>query len=381
MTPGTVDEVPAAAGRTPRTEVRLVHDAAEAADLVAEWDELADACGCGPLSRARYALDWWRTLGRGRLLLATARVDGRLVVLAPLHERRAGPVRRVRWLGHGLGTVAEMLVRPGHDAEAREVWAAVSTPARVLDLLEARGGAPGVAALTGLTVPGRRTLVRERDLCPVAEITGDGLEHVRAPGNRNLRKVLGRADRRLGEDGRDFRVTTAQDLSGFEALLPSIRTVFDAAEAQRPRQHLLEPPYAAFVLGYLRDCFAAGEAVAVVGHLDDEPVSFQVGLLTGRPGGSSGVVSLWIARFAPAFGRYSPGHLTQRATFAWAAAQGWRRLDLLLGDSQNKSQWSTGSYPTLELHGGTPVALAVDAGLARLALHGRRLTTGARAGR
>ncbi len=114
MTPGAVDAA-AAGTRTPRAEVRLVHDPAEAADLVAEWDELAEACGTGPLSRPRYALGWWRTLGRGRLLLATARVDGRLVVLAPLHERRAWPVRRVRWLGHGLGTVAEMLVLPGHE--------------------------------------------------------------------------------------------------------------------------------------------------------------------------------------------------------------------------------------------------------------------------
>ncbi len=354
-------------------EVRLVDDVAEAAALAGEWEELAEVCGTGPLSRPRHALAWWRTLGRGRLLLATARVDGRLVVLAPLHERRLGPVRRVRWLGHGLGTVAEMLVSPGHDAAARAAWKAVSTPTRVLDLVEARGDTPSWKVLADLTVKGRRTELRVRDVCPVAVIGGDGLEHVRAPGNRNLRQALRKADRRLSADGRAFRCTVTADPAVFEDLLPAVRAVFDAAEAERPRHHLLEPPYADFVLGYLRESFAAGAAVAIVGYVDDEPASFQILLLTGRPHDDSGVVSLWLCRFAPAFAAYSPGHLTYRAAFTWAAAQGWRQFDLLLGSSQSKNQWSTGWYETHELRDGTPAALAVVDASVRLAVLGRRL--------
>ncbi len=339
----------------------LVRDLASARALTEEWEELADAAGVGPLSRPAYALSWWEHLGRGRLLVAVVREQGRLTALAALHERRVGPVTVARWLGHGLGTVTEPLVRPGHDAAGRLLWEALAARGRVLDLVECRAGAPGLAEVAGTDSWGRRTRVRPRDVCLVADLAGDGLGVLRGSSGKNLRKNLKRTDHALAREGLDFRMVVGSEPEGFEALLPDIRTVFDAAEAARPRQHLLRPPFEDFVLDYLRTEVARGRAVACVGYLGDRAVVFMITLV------SEHLLSLWITRFDPAVSRHRPGHLLWRETYRWAAGRGLCQVDLLLGESQNKRQWATGCYDTVEISNGTPWALAVVGGAVRAA--------------
>ena len=350
-------------------EVSLIRDLDEALGLAEEWDALADAIDAGPLSRPTYMLGWWRHLGPGRLLVAAVREDGRLVALAPLHERRVGPVTVARWLGHGLGTVAEALVLPGHEDAASRMWAALATRSRVLELVECRAGSAGLAELSDLDVPGRRTTVAPRDLCPVADLEGDGLNVVRRPGAKNLRNTLKKADRELARSGTTFRLEVTSDPSGFEALLPSIRSVFDAAEAANPRQHLLRPPYEDFFVEYVLRELASDRAVVLCGYLGNRLVAFWVALR------SRNTLSLFFGRFAPDVAAFRPGHLLFRETYQWAAGQGLRRVDLLLGESQTKRQWSTGSYGTLEVTSGTPAARAVARAAVQAADNARRVTS------
>ncbi|WP_323792709.1 hypothetical protein, partial [Nocardioides sp.] len=105
-------------------DLTVTLEAAEA--LAPEWDALADACEAGPFARPLFALTWWRTLGTGELRVVTVRQDGELVALAPLHRRRVGPLQVVRWLGHGLGTVAEALVRPDRPGADAALWGAAT---------------------------------------------------------------------------------------------------------------------------------------------------------------------------------------------------------------------------------------------------------------
>ncbi len=347
------------------TELLRSHDAARA--LVPEWDELAEQCGASPFARPTYALSWWEHLGEGRLLLAVVREGGRLVALAPLHERRLGPVSLARWLGHGLGTIAEALVLPEADdaattdRRAAELWAAVAAPRRVLQLLECHSGSRALPALT--EAPGRRTAVAVGDLCPVADLGLDGGADQRpfleGPERRRLRRTLSVATRRLEEAGLRHRVDVVTDLVGFEAVLPDITAVFDAAEEENPRQHLLREPWGDFTRGYLRAALPAGEALVFVGYVDDQPVSFDLSLVADN------VVHSWITRFDPAFAQHSPGHLLKAAIMERAVADGRRRVDLLLGDGVHKQLWATGSYDTLEVVSGSPAAYAVATGVLR----------------
>ncbi len=340
------------------TETIRSLDAARA--LVPEWEELAEQCGAGPFARPTYSLSWWEHLGEGRLLLVVVRDGGRLVALAPLHERRMGPIWLARWLGHGLGTIAEALVLPGDDAatterRAAELWAAVAAPRRVLQLLECHSGSRALPALEA--APGRRTRVSERDLCPVVDLGDDRRPFLEGPERRRLRRTLSVATRRLEEAGLRHRVEVLTDLAGFEAVLPDITTVFDAAEEENSRQHLLREPWGDFTRGYLRAALPAGEAMVFVGYVDDQPVSFDLSLVADN------VVHSWITRFDPAFASHSPGHLLKAAIMERAVADGRRRVDLLLGDGVHKQLWATGSYATLEVMSGSPAALAAASGV------------------
>ena len=354
-------------------EVSLIRDLDEALGLAEEWEALADAIDAGPLSRPTYMLGWWRHLGPGRLLVAAVREDGRLVALAPLHERRVGPVTVARWLGHGLGTVAEALVLPGHEDAARLMWSTLSTPTRVLELVECRAGSACLDQLTDLQTPGRRTQVAQRDRCPVVDLEDDdGLAVVRRPAAKNLRNTLKRADRELARSGSTFHLEVATDQAAFESMLPAIRAVFDAAEAANPRQHLLRSPYEDFFVEYVRQEVARGGAVVLGGYVGSRLVAFWVALR------SPTTLSLLLGRFAPDVAEVRPGHLLFRETYRWAKGQGLRHVDLLLGESQTKRQWSTWSYETLEVTSGTPVAVM----MVRAAVHGadtlRRVTSRAR---
>jgi len=352
-------EVPASSAEALRFE--LVVDPEEASQLVGEWDELADDVGAGPHARPAYALAWWRHLGKGRLLIAVVHERGRLVALAPLHERRIGPVTVARWLGHGLGCVGEVLVRPGHEYAATLLWSKLATPGRVLELVETRAGGGGLAELIALDIPGRGTRVEPRDTCPVAELgeDPDGLAVVRR-GSRNLRSVLKKADNAVARAGLAFRVEVATDPASLDAMLPGIRAVMDAAEEHQPRQHLLRPPYEGFVLEHIRAELSAGRAVVLAAYLADRLVTFRFALL------SSSTMWLSLTRFDPEVARFAPGHLLHRETYRWAAEHGLSRVDLLLGQSQTKRQWSTGAYDTLEVVNGSPGALALVRGAERL---------------
>ncbi len=344
-------------------DVGLVTDAETATSLTAEWEELADHAGAGPFSRPGYGLTWWRCLGRGRLLVVTVRQSGTLVALAPWHERRYGPVRVVRWLGHGLGTVGEILVRPGHEEQAGHVWRAAHDGRRVLQLTEYRSGGAGLLSLR--RDPRWRTGMVVHDRCPVIDLNGRSADaHLAQSGRRNIRRTVRSAQRHLVEAGASHQVEVVCQPVRLDAVLPELTATYDVAEDARPRLHLLRSPWRDFTVSFLRDAVSRGQAVVFVGRIDNRPVSVDLVLLTGT------TMATWAGRFDPSARRFTPGHLAQYAMIDWAAASGHQRIDLLLGDPLYKRQWATGGYDTLAVIAepaglpgvGRAVVHAIDAG-------------------
>ena len=342
----------------------VIEDLSTAEGLRGEWDELAAECDAGPFARSTYALAWWRHLGHGHLLIVTVRLEGRLVALAPLHERRLGPLTVARWLGHGLGTVAEVLVRPGVPGAATALWAALDSPRRVLQLLECSSNGRGLPELSAR--PGLCTTVAPSDRCPFLVLDegarSGGTESMLAGSrHRRIRRALSIAERRLVAASLSWRVEVADDPASWARLREPVRHVYDAAEHAHPRQHLLAGGMESFTSDFLTRAMGRREALVIVGFAGDEVVCFDIVLLSGT------VWSWWVGRYHPESAVYSPGHLLLRDGLRLAGEHGVSKVDLLLGDAEYKRRWADESYETVDVLSGRRAAVAVVDGLLGLA--------------
>ena len=112
--------------------------------LARSWQSLAEEVGMRFTSRPSYGLPWHRHLGRGPLRIATVHRGRELVALLPLHERRRLGVRVFRLLGHGLGTVGEVLATDAGAVDA--LVGGLAAFGAVLELTHLPPGLPLVTA-------------------------------------------------------------------------------------------------------------------------------------------------------------------------------------------------------------------------------------------
>lgn len=333
--------------------VETVSSVAQLEHLSEEWEQLASELSAGPFSMPAVAVPWWKHLGRGHLLVVVVRDgSGRLVGLAPLHERRIGGLEIVRWLGHGMGTVGQLLVRPGSSEVAEQVWAHLATSRRrVLQLVEYRYGGAGLDALRRSTA--WTSHIELRDACPYIDLTGraTATDLLAEPGRRKLRQNMARVDRQLAELAEPLTIEVHTTPAAIEAVIADVTAIHDAAEAAHPRLHFLSEPYRDFTLDVLRGASRRGQLVAVVLRLGDRPVAFHVAIVTGR------VASAWLARYDPVAADVAPGHVMLRAVVDWAAGLGLDGVDLQLGDDPYKLRWSSGTYDTLGVTAAQPSVL------------------------
>jgi len=318
------------------TDIELLTTEAQLAEVTGRWAELALEVGATISAQPLWVVPWWRHLGRGSLLVYAAFDGDRLVALAPLHERRAGPASVVRFLGFGLGAVSELLVRPGHEATAAAVWdRLLEAPLRRLQLAEYRLPSASLAPLE------RRggTRIRISDRCPVLHVSGTAAEYL-AARPKKLRATLRKAQERLTTEGRTHRVELVAEAAQLQDRLEDVRAVYDAAERTNPRLHLLAGRFEPFLLGLLGDAAAAVRLRLFIGYVDGVPVSFDAAFTSGS------TLELWLGRFDPAFAAYAPGHLSFQAVAEHAFGAGMKVVDLGLGSDRYKLQWCDSGYDT-----------------------------------
>ncbi len=317
-----------------------------------EWDALARRCGGAPFTLPAVAMAWWHRRGQGRLRVVTVRdADGALRALAPLHERRLGPGTAVRWLGTGLGAVGEVVAAPGDETAAHAVWTTVRPHRDVLDLHTCRADGTGLRDLTAAT--GLRVRATPTERCPVIDLSAIEGPAAHIEGRRYLRKKLNRYDRIVEAAGLPFGIEVVADADRLTAVVPELDAVHDAAEAARPRQHLLAAPWRAFTLDAMERAARRGQLAVFLARQGDRPVAFDICFRVGSRLGN------WLGRFDPVAAEISPGHLLLRRELEWCADQGITTFDLLVGEDEYKMRWATGTYETAHLVGGTPLALAV----------------------
>ncbi len=318
-------------------DVHVVGDGPDLAPLLEEWDALADRQSTGFASRPSYGLAWWRELGTGELALVTGRRDGRLVALAPLHRRTLLGQPVLRWLGHGLGTVGELLA--DDDEAARAVWDALAEQGCPLQLVHVRLDSRSTLALRRSEAWDVRLTVDDR--CsgvplPVGTVSSD------LRGATSLKR-LRRYRNALAREGRPFDVEVVDDLDGLHRWWPEVQRVAADADRGRDRTDLCGSPYDAFTLPFLEAEARAGRLLIVGGTVGGVWSAHEVGLRHGRR------LDLWLSRFDPTLAQVGLGHLVAEAMVDRHDALGIDALDFGIGENAYKAAWTTTGYDVATL--------------------------------
>ena len=316
-----------------RIDVTAVERAGPELDaLVPEWDALARRCGQGFASRPAYALSWWTALGSGQLEVVEARRDGRLVAVAPMHRRDllGQPVRR--WLGHGLGTVGQLVTEDLVAAGA--VWAALTAEGTPVQMTHVRLDDPATMALRRSGHSEVRLTVDER--CPTLPLPpGTRARDLRSA--RSLKRLAGYRSALERQEGA-FEVEVVTDRAGLERRWPDMVRVAAEADRGRARTNVCAPPYDAFTRPFLEREARSGALVVIGALVGGRWVAHEIGLRTG------GRLDLWLSRFDPRLDRFALGHLLAQWMVDSSDELGVELLDMGIGENAYKQAWTTQAY-------------------------------------
>src|SRR5450759_2756004 len=201
--------------------------------LDSSWWTLARVAG-QPFASLEFTALWWEHFGRGRLTIGVCRrPDGEIFALLPLYRDRRGPLRVLRFLGHGASDITAPICAPADSPDAwAAAWQLAGRPGSRADLLVAdhvpssspaalpgtRGSGGGgqqsfgETATTGSAGPLSGATVLRREAAPVLRTGGRSWAQLLAGFSRNLRQQIGRRQRALARAGElRVRLTTAAD--------------------------------------------------------------------------------------------------------------------------------------------------------------------------
>ena len=296
-------------------ELRTVDEPGPELDaLVPEWEALALEVSAGFAARPAVALDWWATRGRGRLALTTARRDGRLVAVAPLHRRGAAGRPVLRWLGHGDAVLGELVaVDP---AAARAVWADLVREGTPMQL--ARTRLAGLRELRRLHVEQRPGPLRISAVAHSRLLAPDDEPAEGAPGGRPPAPP-----------------SEVELITDVDALRARSRDLLPAAELTRSGA-CLEP-------SLRENALRAGDLVIIGAVVDDRWIADLTLVRRGR------ALEVWSLRTHPAVDRLAFGDRLVRSVLDRCGELGVDGVDLGLGGAELEAAWPGEGYDVVTL--------------------------------
>jgi CelD/BcsL family acetyltransferase involved in cellulose biosynthesis len=162
-----------------------------------EWTALAERAG-NLFATWEWADAWWRVYGQDRPLAITACRDDRggLVAILPLYVAKRGPVRMLRFIGHGpadqLGPVCAPEDRHATAAALRRLLKERSGLWNVM-LAERLAPAEGWTGMLGATVV-------HREESPTLHVAGRSFDEFLASRSKNFRDQVRRRARKLARE-------------------------------------------------------------------------------------------------------------------------------------------------------------------------------------
>jgi CelD/BcsL family acetyltransferase involved in cellulose biosynthesis len=300
------------------------------AELVDEWDELADRAGAAPFARPGWICAWWRAFGKGTFEPVTLRHDGRLTALIGLaraHRRLESPTN---WHTPAFAALAE------DDATLAELVGRVfiqRPPSVQVGFIDPDDP---LAALLRESARRARYSVLERTLVrsPFLEIEGDWEAYERSL-SKNVRNDVGRRLRRLSEEGKvTFEVADGSErldvllAEGFaiEAAAWKGKGGTAIASDERTSRFYREVASWAASRGWLRLGFL---------RLDGRPIAFLYDLE------ENGVHYYLKGGYDPGLARFSPSKVLLHLMVQRAFRVGLRRFEFGGSDEAYKLQWAS----------------------------------------
>lgn len=339
------DWVPAHAEGEPhgRIAIDIVRGAEGLAAIAGDWRQLYATAKPEQvfLSEAWLSL-WHKHYGEpeGRdtdspLVVVTCRHNGQLVLVWPLTLVRRLGLSILKWAGEPVSQYGDVLIDPGHDAEAllEAAWQGIRSlkpDALVLRKTRAKSLASEFLLLKG-------AFVSEQEAAPYIDL--DGIVCPKAQAERypsKDRKNRRRHRKRLAEQG---------ELS-FDWLAPS-------AQAGRLARHSVE-----MKRRWLRKCgriskaFTDGRIESFLGDALSGEVpglDARVGVLScgGKPAAllvgflNQGYYAGFLTAYDEAFERHGPGSLLFEDAISAAIGEKIRRIDLLAPSDPYKHDWAS----------------------------------------
>ncbi|MDP8910333.1 MAG: GNAT family N-acetyltransferase [Chloroflexota bacterium] len=330
LRPRDLERIIAATGRSsrPRPELRL--ERLPGLDANAEsWELLAERADNIFATREWLSL-WWRHFGLGEpQVLGCRRESGELAAILPLYASRVGPVRTLRFLGHGvsdqLGPICELRDR--------------SLVARALRRALEEGVLGGWDVLLGEQFPSGHgwsallggTVIRD-EASPVLRARGRTFDDILSSRSANFRQQVGRRERKLRrEHGLVFRLTTDHD-----RLQDDLTTLFElhAARWSDAESSAFSPERQAFHREWVPLALDRGWLRLWVAEADGRPVAALYGF---RFAGSE---LYYQSGRDPAYSRQAVGFALLAHAIRTALDEGAAEYRLLRGDEPYKHRFA-----------------------------------------
>lgn len=303
-----------------------IRDLASARPL---WTDLAERSG-NIFASWEWADTWWRHFGGGRELALRACVgdDGEPFAIVPLYRMRRGPVRILRFIGHGPGDILGPVCAPSDDAAAaRTLFEGARRDLGAWQVLLIERLPSGVAT----EVLGGALLHEERN--PSLEIAGRAWDDFVASSSKNMREKIRRSARKAERD----HELTYELCERPEQVEPMLGTLFDL-HARRwggEAGKFGSPAVAAFHHDFAATALERGWLRLWTLSIDGEPAAAWYGFRFG------GVEAYYQSGRDPEFDRLSVGFLMLIRTIRAAFDDGMASYGFLRGDESYKDRFAT----------------------------------------
>jgi CelD/BcsL family acetyltransferase involved in cellulose biosynthesis len=316
-------------------KAKLIQDISAFDALETPWRALDAFPAVRPFQQFAWAASWVRTIGAAgdwRLNVATLWQDERLVAILPLCIRRHRGVRILEWIASRVSDYCAAIIDPSLDEDLalRALWE-----------FTVRSGGFDVARLNHVRTDTRLFSVlstfdhwieTKEDAGGVSIVWSSGAEWL-SQQNAGMRDRVKYNSRRMQKAGFKVRVCDTPALCA---------PIIDKLVTQK-RPWLAARGLASFInepggVEFLKSAVAAAAARGEL-HLSTVENDARIGacdLAFVR----EGIIYSYIASFDPDFHKYSFGRVLTDTLLMWACDSGMRRLDLLLGAYDYKTEYS-----------------------------------------
>lgn len=293
-----------------------------------EWQALADGAG-NPFGTWEWATTWWRHFGSGQRLLVTAcrRRDGSLAAILPLYRSTFGPLRVVRFIGHGPGDQLGPVCMPDdRELAARAVAEILRSERWDVFLADRLAGEEGWRGRLGAPV------IR-RESSPVVRFDGTDWDGFLGTRSAKLRAQVRRLERKLGRE-HELRYRATRDSRSLPADLETM-IALHARRWEGQASDAFTPARAAFHADFAAAALARGWLRLLFLELDGRPVAAWHGFRFGPAD--------WHYQSArdPAWAHERVGSVLVAHAVREACRDGRDEYRFLRGDEEYKSRFAS----------------------------------------